>query len=87
MRPHMPGLLVFQGKSSFADYLPEERQKGLVMHQSIPAAPSPPLPSLPENAFTTFFFWAQLEMTHALLYAVLTVIITPLNHCPYFCKD
>ena len=31
--------------------------------------------------------WAQLELTDALLYAVLIVIITPLNHCPYFCKD
>ena len=45
------GLLVFQGKSSFADYSPEERQK------------------------------VQL------LYAFLMVIITPLNHRPYFCKD
>ena len=46
MRPHMPGSLVFQGKSSFADYLPEER---LAMHQSISAAPSPPPPLPPRT--------------------------------------
>ena len=51
MRQHVPGLLVFQGKSLFADYSPEERQN------------------------------VQL------LYAGLIVIITSLNHRPYFCKD
>ena len=51
MRPHVPGLLVFRGQSSFVDYSQEERQKA------------------------------------KLLYVVLIVIITPLNHWPYFCKD
>ena len=39
------------------------------------------------NTDSSFGPRVQLELTDALLYAVLIVIITPPNHCPYFCKD